>query len=244
MGKGMRFSSMCLGTFALAFASGAAYALGPITVPNFSFENPAPPPVTPFASPFIDNWQKPANPDYFLSSGIFFNVDGDDVDTSPDVDNADGTGLGFIFSAPGNELYQTLTGQQFQVGEAYQLTIGAEGGGASMALGEPLLLRLYYIDPTIVVGDNRVVMGTTTILNNNPPNQTIRHLDDHTLLTGVVQASDAWAGRTMGIQIASPLSAVGGYWDLDNVRLVAVPEPGAAALLSLAGLLAMRRRRA
>lgn len=243
MGTGMRLSLMCTGALVLGMLSASAYALGPIAVPNYSFENPSPPPVSPFASPFINDWQKPANPDYFLSSGIFFNVDGDDVDTLPDVDNAEGTGLGFIFSAPGNELYQTLTGQQFQIGEAYQLTIGAEGGGASMAIGEPLLLRLYYIDPTIVVGDNRVVVGTTTILNNNPPNQTIRHLDDHTLLTGVVQAGDPWAGRTMGIQIASPLTAVGGYWDLDNVRLVAVPEPGALALLSLGGLLAMRRRR-
>lgn len=225
----------------LVAAAPRAWAVGPVTVPNFSFESPEV--NNPFnATATLDIWQKSAIPDYAEASGTFKNVDQGDPDSLPDIDNTDGIQGAFLFSAPANEIYQDLLAT-YQVGEAYQLTVGAEGGGLGMVLGEPLLMILYYRDPTIQSGDNRVPINFATILNDNPPNQTITHLDDWSVSIPQVAANDPWAGKAIGIQFAAPLTATGGYWDLDNVRLTAfVPEPTAIGLLAFASLGLLRRR--
>jgi hypothetical protein len=44
-----------------------------------------------------------------------------------------------------------------------------------------------------------------------------------------VQAGDAWAGKTIGIALRTA-GQPGGFWDLDNVRLIeSASEPDAAA---------------
>ena len=59
-----------------------------------------------------------------------------------------------------------------------------------------------------------------------------------------VQAGDAWAGHNVGIQLLSAYGTGVGYWDVDNVRLVSVPEPATLGLLALgaAGMLIIRSR--
>lgn len=221
----------------LTLAATPVWALGPITVPNHSFELPVV--NNPFnATAELSSWQKSPIPQYVEASGTFKNVDtAADVDTDPDIDNMDGVQGAFFFSAPFNEIYQELTAT-FTVGDSYQLLVNAEGGGLGMLLGEPLVMNLYH-----VVAGNRVPIYSAIITNNNPPNTPITHLDQYALYTPVVQAGDAWVGKQIGIQFFAPETATGGYWDLDNVRLDVVPEPASIGLIALAGMASLRRRR-
>lgn len=212
-----------------------------VNVPNFSFESPAVPNVSPYASPNVDNWTKEGNP---FSTGEFFNT----PDVPPQVDNANGNQLGFIFAVPGVGLSQDLTAT-YTVGQSYALTVGIQGGGGGMPVNTPLQFRLYYRDTTITSGDNRVTIVSATYKNDNTSGA-ISHLTDVTTSLPTVTAGNPWAGKAIGIQMVStddPTVVEAGYFDLDNVRLNAVPEPsslgglviGAAAL----GLRRVRRRR-
>jgi hypothetical protein len=59
-------------------------------------------------------------------------------------------------------------------------------------------------------------------------------------------ANDPAIGRAIGVSIlsSSPAANPGGFFDLDNVRVTAVPEPGTLALFGAgAGAILVRRRR-
>src|SRR5262249_5098935 len=62
---------------------------------------------------------------------------------------------------------------------------------------------------------------TPDIFSNNT------HFVDCRLDVPAVNATDAWAGRHIGIQLKSTVTPdlQGGYWDIDNVRLSAITEP-------------------
>ena len=212
-----------------------------IFIPNASFESPVTPPP---ASPVIDDWQKSPVPDYWGALGYaasdWFNSAGIFPNTSPFIDNAYGSQVGFMFSNPGLVLSQTLT-STYQIGSPYQLTVGIEGGGYGMSVGYPMQIGLYYMS-----GGSQTLLGTTTVLNNN--SGPITHLTDYTLTIPPVAAIDPWAGQNIGvalIQTGGPQELTGGYWDIDNVRLAPVPEPGTIGLLAAAAvsLFALRRRR-
>ena len=140
-----------------------------------------------------------------------------------------------MFDDPGMEISQQLT-NTFEVGQSYQITVGIAGGGYGMPLGTPREIGLYYLDGS----GNQVVVGTTTITNNNSltDGQYISDLPDYVLSIPTVAASNAWAGQQIGvalIQTSTGTTSGGGYWDIDNVRLESVPEPGSLALLAAAG---------
>jgi hypothetical protein len=217
---------------------------GVVVVPNGSFEGPTVPNELPWAGPDIDTWQKSAMPGWWLStgqtasdwynlSGVFLNVGG--------TAGVEGNQAAFLFAAPGTSLSQDLT-DSFQIGQSYHLTMAAEGGGYGMLLDVPMEIRLYYRDAL----NQPTVIGAATILNTNPGNS-LTQLTDFTLDIPAVQLGDAWAGKPIGIEIASAadFSNAGGYWDIDNVRLtaVSVPEPALFGVLVPAGLVALRRRR-
>ena len=70
------------------------------------------------------------------------------------------------------------------------------------------------------------MVGTTTLTNNNSlnPGQYISHLPDYVLSLPAVSSGNAWAGKQIGIaliQTSTGTTSGGGYWDIDNVRLVA-----------------------
>lgn len=54
-----------------------------------------------------------------------------------------------------------------------------------------------------------------------------------------VNAGDAWIGRTLGIGFTS----AGSYPEIDNATLAVIPEPSSAALMGLAGISLVLRRR-
>jgi hypothetical protein len=195
-----------------------------ITVPNYSFENP----VTPFATPSIDVWQSSFG---YASqtAGVFVNTG---TDAADHITNLDQNQAAFMFQVTGLSLSQTLS-DTFQAGSTYQLTVGIQGGGG-MPLNAPMALELYYLDG----GGNPVPVATSTVLNTNPAGNNITFLPDRQLLmANPVLPGDPEVGKNIGVALVQTQTAAGQYyWDLDNVRLATVPEPGSIALLAAGGL--------
>jgi hypothetical protein len=111
---------------------------------------------------------------------------------------------------------------QFEVGYSYQLTVGIIGGGGGMKEGVSLQLGLYYRDDA----SNQVVVATTNVAFTLAGFPNTTNLIDGQVRVPAVKAGDPWAGRHVGVQLLSTVGPdlVGGYWDLDNVRLVAARQ--------------------
>jgi len=126
------------------------------------------------------------------------------------------------------------------VGNAYTLSLGILGSGG-ITEGSTFQLSLYYPD----AANNPVTVASTTATFTAAtfPNNT--HLLDYSASLPAVQAGDAWAGRPLGIALATTFGTGVGYWDVDHVRVDVVPEPGSLAMLAAGGLvLGFRFRRA
>lgn len=213
-----------------------------LVVPNGSFESPT----TASVGITIDSWQKPTKPGYFDESaygflwiqtaGLFQNT----AIGAPDhIDNLEGNQSAYLLAFPQVALYQDLitTDAKFNASLAYDLNIGLLG--KSMPDGNSLLLSLYYRDG----GNNMVTVASTPITYTAASLPSTTHLTDFQVHVPTVQAGDAWAGQNIGIKLESTFGTGAGYWDVDNVRLTAVPEPGSVALIALgfAGFVTMRR---
>lgn len=231
-----------------------------LAVPNGSFESQiAGPPF--WVNNSIDSWQKTPKPVWFDESGgmtwnqvsgAFANTPASDPRYKDNMDG--GQGL-YLFALPTVGLYQDYASMDFddvapshafdvtfEVGMAYDLTVGVIGGGGGMPEGRQLLLGLYYLGP----GDAPVTVGSSVVTHSLALFPTTTHFVDQTLSIPAVEPGDAWAGQKLGVQIMAISGDGTGYWDLDNVRLTAtaVPEPGVGALLvtGLVGWLGLRRR--
>lgn len=212
-----------------------------ITVTNGSFESPVTGPPF-FVDINIAAWRKPSRPAYFPAGGStngFQWVQTAGVFTSPYV-NGDGQQAAYILSFPQAGIFQELT-DTYTLGQSYELTVSLFG--KNMAENSAMLdLSLYYRDgfgAINTIGNTTVTFDSTTF---NPANSTtfLTYTVDIPLVTG----SDPWLGEPIGIKIASTSGNGNGYWDLDNVRLTTVPEPGTMSLLALGagGFWILRRR--
>lgn len=249
-------------------AAGLAMLLGwpvvlqaqPINVPNFSFETQSGAGYPFGTNPNVDSWQKIAEPGYFaaVSGGQipWFGTAGAFIDNNP-YGNRIGTQAGYILAFPQVTLFQDYNSSPthdfnatFEIGKAYNLTIGIFGKGSSapLAPGSTLELSLYFRNS---LGEREIV-GSTVVTYSSETFPITPNLNfvDYQVNVPTVLASDAWAGQHIGIQLESTIPielTTGGNWDFDNVRLSAVPEPTAMTLLGL-GLggvvLARLRRRA
>jgi hypothetical protein len=209
---------------------------GPVAVPNASFEAPLAPRESPYAFPDMAEWQITPQPIGYDPStngpwefhfGTFYNV------PFPGyyIDNLDGEQAAFLFAVPEAGLFQDYNSTPshafnatFEVGNAYDLTVGVNGGeGGGLMPGATLRLGLYYRD----AASNIVMVATTSVTHSTEtfPNHT--HLVDFQVHVPTIQTSDPWAGKNVGIQILSTVSfgLQGGTWGLDNVRLVKTPAP-------------------
>ena len=214
-----------------------------LTIPNGSFEGPD----TSFVSVAIDAWQKPAKPAYFdeatfgflwvQTAGLFANT----APGSPDhIDNMDGDQSAFILGFPQAAVFQELPGAggTFSAGVSYNLQVDLFGKG--LTDGSILTLSLFYRD----AGNNPVTVASSPINYTAAAFPSTTHFSEFQLNSPVVQPGDAWAGQEIGIMLESTFGNGSGYWDVDHVRLTAVPEPVSVGLtaLGLGGLALLRLR--
>jgi len=219
-----------------------------IPVSNSSFESQV---VNPLVFPVdfrLDSWQKAPQPGYFTNSpqltwdqtvGLF---NGTPAFSANPYSNLEGNQAAYLLSLPQAGIFQdnlstdwnNNTGglsATYQVGFAYQLTLGVFGK-QMVENFSALQLSLYYRD-----GGNFVNVGSPTTITFN----TITFdpagpftLIDYSVTTPIVQPGDPWAGQNIGIRIESLLGNGNGYWDMDNVRLTSVvPEPSTLSLFAI-----------
>ncbi len=210
-----------------------------VIVENASFESPE----TTFVNINVSDWQKADRPAYFPEDGmggIFWpQTAGVFLDNNP-YTNIGGAQAAYLLPLPQVSLSQQLDAT-YQVGQAYRLQVGVFGKSMPAESTATLSLSLYY---TGEAGD--VTVGTPTLIgfdSSTFPGGGPLSLVDFSVNLPVVQPGDDWAGENIGIRIESLMGDGQGSWDVDNVRLSAIPEPGAGLLLLCGLLTALCRKR-
>ena len=211
------------------FNAASSLLAGNIYIPNGSFEGPS----TAFVDTRLDSWQKSPTPYWFDESangpwdqltGVFLNTPADSTNNDHIV-NCDQSQGAYLFAMPGVAIFQDLAAAQFQAGRNYNLTVGVLGNGGGMKNGVTLEIGFYYLDAS----SNAVKIAATTVTNTSALFPDRNHLIDFTVALPSVAPTDPWAGKNIGVQIVSTVdfALVGGYWDIDNVRVtesIAVPN--------------------
>ena len=186
----------------------------PVSIPieNASFEAPVVDPNGFGAVPFVDGWTEVDVDTLFsTNTGVFANTDPNSFDH---IVNADGSQLAFLASQAGNALEQDLDAV-YKAGCEYRLTVGVSVSSrfppAAVEPVDTLELVFYYRDANDVVDIAYQTVEAT--------GQSFTQLQDFSLELPKVQAGDAWAGMGIGIALRAA-GQPGGFWDLDNVRLI------------------------
>ena len=210
---GMLRKVMCASVLLLAGSWAAAPAKSAsIPIDNASFEAPAVDPNGFGAVPFVDSWTEiDVDTIAGTNTGVFANT----AESSPDhVVNADGSQLAFLGSETGNALEQDLAAT-YNTGCDYHLSVAVGFSGLfPPSTTEPLdklELVLYYRDVNDVVDIVRQAVDATGL--------SATELTDISLYLPTVQSGDAWAGMAIGVALRAA-GMPGGFWDMDNVRLV------------------------
>jgi hypothetical protein len=183
-----------------------------IPIENASFEAPAVDPNGFGAVPLVDGWTEVDIDTLFsTNTGVFANTDPNSFDH---IVNTDGSQLAFLGSQAGNAFEQDLDAV-YKAGCGYRLTVGVSVSSrfppASVEPVDTLELVFYYRDANDVVDIAHQTVEAT--------GQSYTQLQDFSLELPAVQAGDAWAGMGIGIALRAA-GQPGGFWDLDNVRLI------------------------
>lgn len=231
-----------------ALLGGAGVSAEPLVVPNGSFELPQ----TDFVSTRIYSWQETPQPEWYEEDGFFLwdqltGVFRNTLPGAPDhIDNCDGLQAAYFFAIPEVGLFQHYDSVdwndaepthdfdvRFTPGHAYELKFGVVAGGGNMLEGVSFEGALYFLDDE----KKQTTVAATNVVFTRSVFPTRTTLTDITLRTDPVQATDPWAGRHLGIRFLSTVSdeMKGGYWDLDHVRLTAIPLPVLALDFSFMG---------
>ena len=206
----------------ILFGSWAAMPVLSASIPieNASFEAPVVDPNGFGAVPLVVGWTEIDIDTLFsTNTGVFANTDPNSFDH---IVNADGSQLAFLGSQTGNALEQNLD-TVYKAGCGYRLTVGVSVSSrfppAAVEPVDTLELVLYYRDANEVVDIAHQTVEAT--------GQSYTQLHDFSLELPAVQPGDAWAGMSIGIALRAA-GQPGGFWDMDNVRLVEpLPDPEA-----------------
>jgi hypothetical protein len=187
----------------------------PVSIPieNASFEAPFVDPNAFPALPFVEAWIESDNDTQgSTNTGVFANTPGGKTDH---IVNPDGRQLVFLGSELGNGLEQDLNAD-FKAGCDYHLNvavgISSRFPPSTIEPVDTLELVLFYRDGNDVVVD--IACQTVDAVGLSP-----QQLVDFSLYLPTVQSGDAWAGKSIGVALRAT-GMPGGFWDLDNVRLV------------------------
>jgi hypothetical protein len=191
--------------------------LAPVSIPieNASFEAPAVDPNGFGAVPLVEGWTE-IDIDALASAntGVFANTEPNSFDH---IVNADGSQLAFLGSQTGNALQQDIS-DTYKIGYKYRLKVGVGISSrfppAAVEPVDTLELVFYYQDANDVVDIAYQTVEAT--------DQSYTQLKDFSLELPTIQAGDAWVGMNIGIALRSA-GQPGGFWDLDNVRLIELP---------------------
>lgn len=215
----------------------------------------------------ITGWQKfgpfkqlvPGVVEGTLDTGVFLNAPFDPGTGTlvSAIPNADGNQLAFMVvdaAASGAETVSILqtTGQTFEVGQSYDFTIGV-GTSLNTPLGvltgatplenpETVELIIGYgatNGSDITAVSTRVVSALELSVNFGTYQVP---LTDFTASSSVLGGSDAAIGQQIQVLVRQ-VGGTSGAFNLDNARLSSVPEPTSLAVIGLAGLCCIRRRR-
>ena len=184
-----------------------------IRIENASFEAPVVDPNAFPALPFVEAWIETDNDTQgSTNTGVFANTPDGKTDH---IVNPDGNQLVFLGSELGNGLEQDLNAN-YIVGCDYRLTvavgISSRFPPSTVEPVDTLELVLFYRDESNVMVD--IVRQTVDAIGLFP-----QQLVDFSLHLPTVQSGDAWAGKSIGVALRA-MGMPGGFWDLDNVRLV------------------------
>lgn len=210
----------------------------PIAVPNHSFESQSASGFPFDTNPFLDSWQKIAEPSFygpaFGNFGIpWYGTAGGFVNASvfnpAPYGNVLGAQAGYILMVPEVTLFQDFSttpafNARFEVGKSYNLAVAlyAKSSFGPIPEGSTFELSLYYRDAL----NNKVKIGATSVIYTVAtfPAVANPNLIDYQLNIPKVKGSDAWAGKHIGIELKSiiPIQMTSfANWDFDNVRLTA-----------------------
>jgi hypothetical protein len=182
-----------------------------IAIENASFEAPVIDPNAFPAWPVIDSWLELDLDTGSQNTGVFANTAAGSADH---IANAEGRQLAFLGSQRGNALEQDLA-VVYRVGCEYRLTvavgISARFPPSAIKPVDTIELVLYYLDVKEPVDIVRLTIGAKGLSSTQ--------LQDYTVVLATVRPGDAWAGKAIDVAIRAT-GAAGGFWDLDNVRLI------------------------
>lgn len=203
---------VCLSVLTVCSAAvGASDVAANIAIENASFEAPAIDPNAFPAWPAIDGWLELDLDAGSQNTGVFANTATSSADH---IANADGKQLAFLGSQQGNALEQDLAAV-YRVGCEYRLTVAIGVSARFPPSGikpvDTIDLVLYYLDVNQPMDIVRLTIGAK--------GQSSTQLQDYTVVLATVRPGDTWAGKTVGVAIRAT-GAAGGFWDLDNVRLI------------------------
>ncbi len=192
-----------------------------VPIPNHSFEVPTIDPIAnPFlAIPFVSSWTEDDIDPCSRNTGTFLNTP---PESSDHLFNVDGSQLAFLGSMDGNALWQYLPAT-YQQGRSYQLTVGVCISAAfPPPQGTPLVLALHYSsDPNLALHFLSDPNIASVKVPAPPPSS--RTIEDFSITLPTVDPNDPWVNKNIGIAIRAT-GAAGGFWDLDNVRLMEYPR--------------------
>ena len=203
-----RLTAFLIISLALLFMSAQA---DPIPVANYSFEFPVIDPNAnlQLAIPLAAMWTELDNDTQAsYNTGVFRNKSAGNADH---ITNPDGEQLAFLGGEVGNSMMQFIEAT-YQAGKSYELTVSiCVSHTAPPSEDDPLELAFLYWDV--------FTPATIATLQVSSAGLTSTLLDDFKLTLPTVQNSDTWAGKNIGIAIRATGDG-GGYWDLDNVRMM------------------------
>ncbi len=188
----------------------AAVQADAIPVANHSFEDPVVAPVEPYAYPVVSDWIELDNDTISsANTGVFLNVTG--------ISNTDANQLAFLGGELGNALLQDLAAT-YQVGKSYKMTVGI-CVSAQYPPFDPNGVQLAF---TYKQPNDPNVLDIVSVTTQPPSSFTSVMLEDNSIYLPTVQSENPWADKTIGVAIRAT-GPIGGYWDLDNVRVTEYP---------------------